>query len=446
MTNNKGTLGPVTSTERIRSLDVLRGVALLGILLLNIAGFGLVFMSYMDPTVQGGAEGKNLFVWVVNNIFFEGTMRALFSMLFGVGMVLMTSRMISRGGGIETADIYYRRTIWLLIFGLVHAYLILWFGDILFAYGLWGLFLFPFRNTHPKKLIIAVAVLVLIGVCLQYIKYEQSLEYHEQYLVSQEYAEDDEIPEDIKNGKEAWKGMMAEMKPDEESIEKDTEAMHKGYVDLVLHLAPVNRMVQTTFNYDYNPWDVLAMMLLGIALFKLGVITGELKNKTYALMILVGYGIGIPINYYETTLLLENNFSIPAFFESGLTYPFGRIAMSFGHIGVVMIFCKSGILSFLRNSLAAVGRMALTNYIMQSVICAFIFTGIGFSLFGKLQRYQLYYVVFSIWLFQMIFSPLWLKYFRFGPLEWLWRTLTYKKIQPFRRRNLQNNPGLTKQQ
>lgn len=431
MTNTSGQLGPVTTTERIRSLDVLRGVALLGILLMNIAGFGLVFMAYVDPTIQGGAEGKDLMVWVVNNIFFEGTMRALFSMLFGVGMVLMTSRMINRGGGIEVADIYYRRTIWLLIFGLIHGYLILWTGDILFAYGLWGLFLFPFRNTNPKKLIIAVAVLTLIGAGLQYYKYEMTTQYQEQYTAAQAYAEGDEIPQEIQEGKEAWEALTAELKPDEQTIQNDTESMHKGYFDLVLFLAPVNRMMQTTFNYDYNPWDVLAMMILGMALFKLGVITAELKFKSYLLMILIGYGIGIPINYYETSLLLESNFSIAAFFESGITYPFGRIAMSFGHIGGVMIFCKLNIIGFLRNSLAAVGRMALTNYIMHSVICAFVFTGIGFSMFGKLQRHELYYVVFGIWIFQLVASPIWLKYFRFGPLEWLWRSLTYKQIQPF---------------
>ncbi|MGI9546157.1 MAG: DUF418 domain-containing protein [Flavobacteriaceae bacterium] len=434
MTNTKGQLGPVTTTERIRSLDVLRGVALLGILLMNIAGFGLVFMAYVDPTIQGGAQDNNLLVWVINNIFFEGTMRALFSMLFGVGMVLMTSRMIDRGGGIEVADIYYRRTIWLLIFGLIHGYLILWTGDILFAYGLWGLFLFPFRNTNPRKLIFAVIVLTLIGVGLQYFKYEKTTLYQEQYAAAQVYGEAEEIPEEIKEGKEAWEALSAELKPDEQRIRKDTESMHKGYFDLVLFLAPVNRMMHTTFNYDYNPWDVLAMMILGMALFKLGVITAQLKYKSYLLMILVGYGIGIPINYYETTLLLENNFSIAAFFESGLTYPFGRIAMSFGHIGIVMIFCKLNIIGFLRNSLAAVGRMALTNYIMHSVICAFVFTGIGFSMFGKLQRYELYYVVFGIWVFQLVASPIWLKYYRFGPLEWLWRGLTYKELPPFRRR------------
>ncbi len=433
MSDSRTSLGPVTSKERIDSLDVLRGVALLGILLMNITGFGLVFMAYVDPTVQGGAEGKNLLVWVINNLFFEGTMRALFSMLFGVGMVLMTSRMIGRGGGIEVADIYYRRTIWLLIFGIIHGYLILWTGDILFAYGLWGLFLFPFRNTKPRKLIVAVIVLTLIGVGLQYFNYEKNKSYHQQYTQAQAFDMNEELPKEILEGKEAWEALSAELKPDAQQVQKDTESMHQGYFDLVLFLAPVNRMMQTTFNYDYNPWDVLAMMILGMALFKLGVITAELKKRTYLLMILIGYGIGLPINYYETNLLLESDFAILAFFESGITYPFGRIGMSFGHIGVVMLFCKFDILGFLRRSLGAVGRMALTNYIMHSVICAFVFTGIGFSLFGRLERYELYYVVFSIWLFQLIVSPIWLKYYRFGPLEWLWRGLTYKKFPPIKR-------------
>ena len=175
------------------------------------------------------------------------------------------------------------------------------------------------------------------------------------------------------------------------------------------------------------------MMLLGIALFKMGVITAELKRRQYAVMVLLGYGIGVSINYYETNILLGDQFSVPAFMKAGLTYPFGRIAVAFGHIGLVMLFCKSGILGFLRKSLAAVGRMALTNYVMHSVICAIVFTGVGFSLFGQLERHELYYVVGSIWLFQLIASPIWLKYFRFGPLEWLWRSLTYKKRQPFKR-------------
>ena len=426
-------LGPVAGVERIGSLDVLRGVALLGILLMNITGFGLDFWAYVDPTVQGGSEGYNLYVWIMNNMFFEGTMRAMFSMLFGVGMVLMTSRMVDKGGGIEVADIYYRRTIWLLIFGIIHGYLILWTGDILFAYGLFGLFLFPFRNTSPKKLIIAAGTLTLIGIGLASYDYNHKMKYLEQYTLAQTYENEAAIPEDILKRKKAWEALVAEMKPTKKKVQESTESMHKGYYDVVIFLAPINRFMQTTFNYDYNPWDVLAMMLLGIALYKLRVITAELSFKSYLIMMILGYGIGLPVNYYETMLIINDHFSIMSFHEAGITYPIGRIAVSFGHIGLVMLFCKLNIITFLKRSLAAVGRMALTNYIMHSVICAIIFTGVGFAMFGKLQRYELYYVVAAIWTFQLIVSPVWLKHFRFGPLEWMWRSLTYKKKQPFKR-------------
>ena len=399
---------------------------------MNVAGFGLVFYAYDDPTVQGGAEGWDLAVWVMNNMFFEGTMRAMFSMLFGVGMVLMTMRMESRGGGVEVADIYYRRTIWLILFGMIHGYLVLWPGDILYAYGLFGLFLFPFRKTSATKLIFAAALLTMVGAGLKYYRYTQASHNYELLQKAKAFGESDAIPADIKKGQESWERLVSEMKPGAEKIQEDVDGMHKGYIGVVKTLAPVNRMIQSTFNYDFNPWDVLPMMLLGIALYRLKVITAELSNKSYLIMIFLGYGIGLSVNYYETMILLNDNFSVPALLKSGLTYPLGRIAVAFGHIGVIMIFCKSNVLGFLKKGLAAVGKMALTNYIMHSVICAIVFTGVGFSLFGKLHRHELYYVVISIWLFQLIASPIWLKYFRFGPLEWVWRSLTYKKMQPFK--------------
>jgi uncharacterized protein len=126
-------------------------------------------------------------------------------------------------------------------------------------------------------------------------------------------------------------------------------------------------------------------------------------------------------------LILKNNFSVEAIAEAQITYDVGRVAMTVGHLGAILLFFKSGLLSFLRRALAAVGRMALTNYVSHSIICAFIFYGFGFGLYGDLQRHQLYYVVFGIWLFQLVVSPLWLARFRFGPLEWGWRALTYMR-------------------
>jgi len=152
-------LGPTAGSDRKVALDTLRGVALLGILLLNIVAMGMPY-SYRDPTVFGGAEGLDLAAWTINNLFFEGTMRGLFSLMFGAGIVLITSRAEARGGGIEVADIYYRRNLWLFAFGVIHGWLLLWFGEILYAYGIAGLFLFAFRKLRPRTLIILGALVL----------------------------------------------------------------------------------------------------------------------------------------------------------------------------------------------------------------------------------------------------------------------------------------------
>jgi uncharacterized protein len=151
---------PVTNRERIVSIDTLRGVALLGILLINVVVFGLPESAFSVPTIAGGHTGLNLAFWYANQIFFEDKMRALFSMLFGAGVVLLTQRAEERGGHKERG-IYYRRTLWLAVFGLLHAYFI-WIGDILYIYGVVGLVLFPLRKLRPAKLLAAGALLLMI--------------------------------------------------------------------------------------------------------------------------------------------------------------------------------------------------------------------------------------------------------------------------------------------
>ena len=152
-------IAPVAREDRIPALDALRGCALLGILLMNIPGFALHPASYGDPTVAGGADGANLWFWIVNHILFDGKMRALFSMLFGAGVLVLTERGEAKGHSM--ADIYYRRLFWLLLFGVLHAYL-LWWGEILYPYALCGLFLYPFRHVRPSRLLAAAGVSLLV--------------------------------------------------------------------------------------------------------------------------------------------------------------------------------------------------------------------------------------------------------------------------------------------
>ena len=155
------TATPTGRTDRIEMLDVTRGIAVLGILLINIVGFGLPD-AYDDPTNWGGHTGANLFIWRITSLFFEGTMRGLFTLLFGAGALLFLRRHAARDSGLRPADLYFRRTSLLIVFGLINGYLLLWDGDILFYYGVVGLFLFVFRKLSPRTLILIAAMALTV--------------------------------------------------------------------------------------------------------------------------------------------------------------------------------------------------------------------------------------------------------------------------------------------
>ena len=422
---------PLQKNERIASLDVMRGFVLCGILLMNINGFAL-YEAYSDPTVTGGYTGLNLYTWAMTNLFFEGTMRALFSLLFGVGMFIFLDRLEKKGAGIEAADIYFRRLCWLLVMGVIHGYLFLWPGEILFDYAIMGFLVFSFRKLSPKKLVIFAAFLLAIGTIWNYFDYRHSANLTEDVTkIATLEAQKSPIPDELKGSQKEWENRMEKRSP--EAIQEFNETHNKGYFQVLALLAPINMQYESYFFYRYNTWDILSMMLIGIALFKLNVLSGARKSKVYMGMVIAGYGIGLTVNYLELKNILNQNFSYLSFNESNVTYDLGRVSISMGHVGLILLFCKANVLHGLKHSIAAVGQMALTNYFMHSLICIILFTGLGFSLFGKLERYQLLYVVFGTWIFQLILSPIWLKYFLYGPLEWAWRCLSYKRVYPFRR-------------
>lgn len=427
---NPPVFNPTQKKSRINSLDVIRGIALLGILLMNINGMGLPF-SYSDPTIAGGSDGLNLNVWIANNMLFEGTMRGLFTILFGAGVILLTSRLEKNGAGITTADIYYRRMLWLLVFGLINVWVFLWNGDILYPYAVFGLMLFPFRNTSVKKLIIMGCVLIGLGILWDISDHQNDLKMQKEGIEAQTLKEQGKtLTEEQEASLKDWKKFETKKTPEE--VSKQIEKMHQGYWDVLLAKVPINQKMQTWVTYRYWVWDILSFMLLGMAFFKLRVFHGERTNLFYLMMLIIGYGIGLSVNYYETKLILDSNFEAMTISSTHQTYQIGRLFTTIGHVGLFMLFIKSGILGFLQKALAAVGTMALTNYLSHSIITAIIFYGFGFSMFGKLQRFELYYIVGAIWIFQLIVSPIWLKYFQYGPMEWLWRSLTYQKRQPFR--------------
>jgi uncharacterized protein len=420
---------PLDATKRIDSLDVIRGIALLGILLMNINGMGLPF-AYSDPTIAGGNDGLNLKVWIVNNMLFEGTMRGLFTLLFGAGVILLTGRLEKSGAGITTADIYYRRILWLLFFGIINVYILLWHGDILYPYAIFGLMLFPFRNASVRKLFIVAGILISIGVIWDIADYHsklnlqkevveiQAIIYHDAGLTK---SQEDKIKE--------WDKFT--IKHTQEEVNELIDKMHQSYFSVLFDKVKGNQFMQTWLPYRLWVWDILSFMLIGMAFYKLRIFHGERSNRFYLTMILLGYPVGLLINFYETRMLLENNFAALTILQADQTYQIGRLFTTMGHVGLFMLFIKSGIFNFLQKSLAAVGKLALSNYLMHSIVTSIIFYGDGFSLYGRLQRYELYYIVAALWIFQLIASPIWLRYYQYGPAEWIWRSLTYQKRQRF---------------
>jgi len=429
-TTNQTILNPAQRKTRINSLDVIRGIALLGILLMNINGMGLPY-SYSDPSIAGGSEGLNLQVWIVNNMLFEGTMRGLFTLLFGAGVVLLTSRLEKNGAGITTADIYYRRILLLLLFGLINVWVLLWDGDILYPYALFALMLFPFRHTLARTLILTGCLLIAAGTLWDISEHQFNIN-SKQKATEVQTLKDQGVTltaaqETILTDWEKFK-----TKKTAEEVQKNINDMQQGYTAVWLAKVKKNQFMQTWLPYRLWVWDILSYMLIGMAFFKLRIFHGERTRRFYWSMIIIGYAIGLTVNYFETALLLKSNFDAMTISSTKQTYQIGRLFTTIGHIGVFMLFIKSGILSFLQKALAAVGTLALTNYLMHSVITSMIFYGFGFSMFGKMQRFELYYIVGGIWIFQLIASSIWVRYFHFGPVEWLWRSLTYQKRQPFR--------------
>jgi uncharacterized protein len=425
-------LAPTEREERIGMLDATRGIAVLGILIMNITGFGLP-RAYDDPTNWGGSEGINLTVWRVASLLFEGTMRGMFTLLFGAGALLFLQRHAARNPGLLPADLFFRRTMWLIVFGVVNAYLLLWPGDILYYYGFVGLLLFVFRNVAPRKLIAAAAVIMILQTAVTVTEWYEYREASAAAAAAQAARSSGKVltPQQA-DAIQNLATTKEQFKPSLEEQQKTVARVRKSYIGALGVAAPESWYYETTFFFQHGLLECLGMMLLGMALLKQGVLTGAASRRAYATLMLVGYAIGLSVNLFETSNLTRADFSVQALLDSYLTYDLGRVPMTLGHIGLIGLLYRMPALSGAMRTLAATGQMALTNYLSQSLICMFLFTGAGLALYGHLERHELYYVVVAIWIVQLIWSPLWLRRFRFGPLEWVWRSLTYWKKQPMR--------------
>jgi len=399
--------GALAKTERIVSIDVLRGFALLGILVMNIQSFAMVGAVYDNPTAYGDLNGANLLVWLLSHVLAEQKFLSIFSMLFGAGILLMSQSAENSGAG--PARLHYRRMGWLILFGLLHAYL-LWAGDILVTYGICGLFVYLFRRQSPRTLVLCALALAMLGSLIA-IGLGLFWVPHMSADVKTDFIED-------------WQ-------PGPEIINEEVGAYRGSWIHQMSERVPGAFYVETSMFLRFYAWKTSSLMLLGMALFKLGAFQARWSRRQYLSIVAVGLLVGIPITTFGVVQNFAKNWDIGYSFYLGAQYNYwGSYLVALGWTGLIMLWCQSPRAGGLKARMAAVGRTAFSNYILQTVICTTIFYGHGFGYFENVQRTGQLLIVFAIYSAQLMIAPLWLRYFRLGPLEWLWRTLTYGKRPP----------------
>lgn len=433
-------------------MDAVRGVAVCGILFRNIFAFGIPTMAYSLPTIWGDGKWRDVLSWAFVEVAIDGSMRALFSLLFGATAMLLLSSIDQ--AKIERIDLYFRRAMWLMAFGLMHSFLFLCSFDILFIYGVLGLFLVPFRNLSAKALLsIATAGIILSAIMLQFqndgsgdAKSSQIGTIEESLPVTQLPASDQSLSPSQQAQEEPKSTFPTEADDNETEMEieidlngsnsqflseyfdpiwlNEVDEMTQDYLSVMASLAQLTLNNYSTEMLTTHFTDIGILFFVGMAFLKLGIMTGTRSTRFYILLCLGGYGVGLTINSFETLshyALITQNIQSPVW--TAYTYDIGRIATTFGHLGLIILMTRVPWLGLLTRLFAAAGRMALTNYLMQTILCIGLFMEFGFGFFGEFEHFDLVLIAICISCLQLVLSAIYLKYFEQGPAEWLLRAL-----------------------
>ncbi len=420
----------IEQTQRIRMIDIIRGVAVLGILTMNIPDMAYPEDLSLDFHATDPEMGWNYWTGVVFEILFSGKMRGLFTLLFGVSSILIIEKLNWKYDGLAAADIYFRRLLWLLVFGLVNAYVFLWWGDVLFKYALLGMLLFSF--TRASYGVLATAVLT----CLIVLTIQPFTEYREMVNLQQKYI-------DLQNKQhhaqaltaydleviDKWQESLDGIVPDRESIENEVQIRGSHYFEIFKFNASRVFEEQTTIFYKEDVWDMMLYMFLGIMLFRMGFFDERVKQTIHLAIAFAGIGIGLTVHAWLNLGFLENHLDPVNSLYYLIFTDLGRLPFVFGYLSLIIYIFRMEIFKYIGNGMVAVGRMALSNYLIQSIIGAFVLNGFGFSQFNQLSRLDIAKVIVFVWIFQIMISVIWIRLFNYGPCEWLWRSLTCWKAQ-----------------
>ena len=396
------------TSDRISQLDILRGVALLGILTMNMISFGLPGVFYVNPAALGPLHGLDHAAFLFSEVLANEKFMGMFSVLFGAGVVLFTDRIRSKGK--SEAAWHYRRNFWLLLFGLAHAYL-LWNGDILVTYAVCSTWLFLFRNWSVRGLLIAAGIFLGL-LMLANLFYNWSMP--------------DWTSEEIE-------GLRAWWNPDAATIAEEVNAYRGSWLDQMTQRVPGALAIQVGYMPFLAP-RATAMMLLGMALYKAGMLTGQRNRRWNGRLALIGLGLGTLISAFGAWQNEAAGWSMEfSFFSGTVLRTLGMVPLVLGYIGGILWLCEGRVGPWMERRLAPVGRMALTNYLTQTILATTVMYGHGLGWYHTMGRAELWLVILPIWGLQLLWSKWWMDRFRFGPFEWLWRTATYWKAQPMPR-------------
>lgn len=447
-------LAPVAERERIAALDVLRGFALFGIFMVNMQFFAMPFMRAMfDPSMADAGTIEQL-SWAFVKVFFEYKFVTLFSLMFGMGLAVQLMR--AQRAGRSFRKVYARRLIVLALIGGAHAVL-LWFGDILLFYACIGAVLLICITLSVRHLLMLATATFLVGVLL--ITAFSALQvlastWQPQTAAAQEVSEaadagqpddlsapsdEDTVPAATAEPAPPPRGMDAMMQAQfDPSNEIWVQAEIAAFKEGTFLEATLFRVVGYAFAFIAGLlgffWHILAMFFLGAALVKLDFFSPRRKSW-HVMLAMIALPIGLSIEALSVWMHYRAGFGFGWHMVPGVAmHEFGSVALALGYAGLICLLVSGGVLGALGRGLACVGRMSLTNYLSQTVITTFLMYGWGLGWFGDVPRSQQIIIVFVVFAGQIAFSVLWLRLFSIGPMEWLWRTITYLKPQPIVRR------------
>ena len=370
--------GPVAESTRITSLDLIRGVAVLGILLMNAVSFKFGHVPYWNLSAGGSETWLDWAVGIFGEIFVDQKFMGLFSLLFGAGIMLFIERAHARGGLAVRLNLW--RNVLLLAIGLLHVQL--WDGDVLMIYALSAFVLLALRKLPSRSLVAIGAVLFLLPIANDF-----------------------------------WM----------QSIANSTDSSLTGIwtnpgadIEEVIGLTPA-------FNYAMRG---LGMILMGAGLYRFGFMNGGMSTRAYRTVAIAGIGSGLSLAALGVVLVAANDFSKEVAFIGNIPNNLGTIPASLGYMSLIILW-NQGSDNWLKRRLRAVGRIALTNYLAQSILGVLVLSVVLSDV--TVNRAGVLLFVLAVWALQLWWSQTWLDRYRFGPAEWLWRVATYRRAQPLRR-------------